>query len=176
MKKEVFSVVSQNDVVLYSVCGKEALHASKLLHRSVHLFIEGFGGTFVMQKKAAGTENADKWSSAVSGHVRHLESYERAIVREAKEELGLDIIENELLYILKAFPCKETSNEFVVLYTYLIDKEKEQIEINNEEVDEVMILPLKDLIIDIDKNIGDYSPAFVELFNAWLKVECTQGG
>jgi len=172
MEKEAFSVVSQNDTVLHPIYGKEALHASGThIHRAVHLFIEGFGGTFVIQKKAAGTENAGKWSSAVSGHVKHLESYEEAVIREAKEELGLDVIKDDLLYILKAFPCKETGNEFVALYTYLIDREKEQIEIGSEEVDEIMTVPLGDLIVDVSENTDDYSPAFIELFQCWLEVE-----
>jgi len=171
MEKEAFSIVNQNDKVLYPVYGKEALHAAKGPHRSVHLFIEGFDRTFMVQKKAAGTENAGKWSSAVSGHVRHLETYEKAVIREAEEELGLDVAGDDLLYILKAFPCGETGNEFVALYTYLIDKEKEQVEINNGEVDEIMTVPLEDLIVDTSENTNDYSPAFIALFECWLKVE-----
>ena len=173
-KEEAFSIVDHNDLVLYPVYNKEDLHKSGKFHRAIHLFIEGFGRIFVLQRKAAGTENSGKWSSAVSGHVRHLETYEEAAIRETKEELGLDINHLDLVYMLKLRPDKETNNEFIVLYTYLMDQDKEHIEINNtkdKEIDELIMTPLKDLIVDIDKNANDYSPAFLKLFKSWLMFE-----
>jgi isopentenyldiphosphate isomerase len=168
---EQFSVVSSNDQVLYPLYGKERIHNHNYLHRGVHVFIETFRRGFVLQLKAKGSENAGKWSSAVSGHVRHLESYEDAAIREAKEELEIKISKDELKRVLKASPSTRTSNEFVTLYTYLMDKHTEQIKPNTEEVSSVITVPLVEVIKDVEKNPDEYSPAFVELFDRWLTLE-----
>ena len=99
---KLYQVVNANDVFMYNVRGKRTLHSLKSgYHRCSHLFIEVFGGRFIIQKKAKSTENGGLWSSSVSGHLEAGESYETAIVREAREELGLDIEVPELEKILK---------------------------------------------------------------------------
>lgn len=176
---EAFPVVDENDKVMYPVYSKEALHNSKLRHRSTHIFIETFGRGFVLQLKGEKSENAGKWSSAVSGHVEYGEDYKDAAIREAKEELGLEINEKELEYVLKINACEETNNEFVVLFTYLMNKSIESIKPDQEEVDKVLIVPLADVIRDTNKNTTDYSPAFIRLLDEWIDHELignTEGG
>jgi len=167
---EFFAVVDGDDNFMYAVKGKELLHTEGKLHRSIHLFIEVFGGKIIIQKKAPHTENGGKWSSAVSGHVRTGESYQDAVVREAKEELGIDIDKTDLIDIAKVSPSEETGNEFVTLYTYLLDPEKEDVRIACGEVDELVTCSLKDLIADVKKNGQNYSPAFMLLFNMFLTL------
>jgi len=173
---EAFPVVDENDRVLYPVYSKKALHNSKLKHRSVHIFIETFGRGFVLQLKGENSENAGKWSSAVSGHVEYGEDYKDAAIREAKEELGLEINNEELVRILKVNACEETGNEFVVLFTYLMNKDTESIKPNQEEVEKVLIVPLADVIRDTNKNVGDYSPAFMKLLYGWIDYELVGKG
>lgn len=176
---ESYPVVDENDKVMYPVYSKEALHNDKLRHRSVHIFIETFGRGFVLQLKGEKSENAGKWSSAVSGHVEYGEDYKEAAIREAKEELGLKIEEEELDRILKIDACEETNNEFVVLFTYLMNKDVESIKLNQEEVDKALIVPLADVIRDANKNASDYSPAFIKLLDEWMNHELlknTKGG
>lgn len=173
--KEMFSVVDAYDNVRFGVWGKEALHSGNQRHRGVHVFIETFGRGFILQLKSKNSENGGKWSSAVSGHVWHSETYRQAAMREAREELGLLMIKADLREILKITPCKETNNEFVTLFTYLLDREKEKIEPNIEEVESVMIAPLSDVIRNVKRDINEYSPAFVILFNRWLSFELMGG-
>ncbi len=168
--EESFAVVDGSDNYMYAVKGKELLHRGNKLHRSIHLIIEVFGGKIIIQKKAPHTENGGKWSSSVSGHVRCGEGYQGAVVREAKEELGIDIDKTDLIDIAKALPSEETGNEFVTLYTYLLDPEKENARIACDEVEELITCQLKDLIVDVEKNEQNYSPAFIIAFNMFLTL------
>ena len=167
---EQFSIVNGEDEHLYIVHGKENLHQSNAsgYHRAVHIIVEAFFARLVLQKKAKGTENAGKWSSGVSGHVRFNESYKEAAIREAKEELGLEIDPDELHKIVKMPPSDNNGGEFVMIYTYLINPEEEVLKVNSTEIDEIVIGKMFDLIVDIENHKDDYSPAFVEIFNVCL--------
>ena len=172
MQREKFDVVDDRDEVKMIVTGKEKMHFLKLCHRSVHVFLEVLGGGFIIQKKAEHTENGGKWSSAVSGHVRSGESYRDAAIREAKEELDLTVTHGDLKKITKLYPTEQTDNEFVTLYRATIDLDKVIPSIACDELDGLLILPLKDLIIDIDKYMKTkYSKAFVALLNIFLAFE-----
>lgn len=169
--EEIFPIVNSRDQVIDTTTNKDRLHKEGHLHRGVHVFIETFGGGFVLQKKAKGTENGGKWSSAVSGHVRFGESYIAAAMRETEEELGLEIEENvELMKIACVHPCEETGNEFVTLYSYLMDA-NESIKENSEEIDSIIICPRKEVMIDVSFHKELYSPAFVTLFNIFIEFE-----
>lgn len=168
---ESFSVVNASDEHMFLVYGKNNLHNAGGYHRAVHVFVEIFGGKFVLQKKAKRTENAGKWSSSVSGHVRYNESYEEAAVRETKEELGLNVSSKELHRIAKIPPSLENGGEFVTLFTYLMDPEEEEIKLESDEVEELVTCKLEDIIEDVEKNRAEYSPAFVEAFNIFLVLE-----
>ena len=171
MSVESFSIVDARDEHLRVVFGKQALHRNGGYHRSVHVFVEVFGGLFILQKKAAGTENAGKWSSSASGHVRCGESYKKAAVRELEEEIGLKVDEEELCEIVKVSPSIANGNEFSTLFTYLMDPREEDLELDQVEVDEIVIGALIDVIGDVEKHRDEYSPAFVELFNIFLALE-----
>jgi isopentenyldiphosphate isomerase len=169
-----YQLVDKNDKPQWGISGKAALHSLETMyHRSSHVFIEIFGGKFILQKKAALTENDGLWSSAVSGHVELGESYRDTAIREAKEELGLTIPEGELdsVFAISPIHYKETNREFVTLFTYLLDPSKERIYMNEEELDGVAIMPRKNLEKDIKNNNDRYSPVFVILFDIFTSLK-----
>jgi isopentenyldiphosphate isomerase len=169
---ESFNIVDEHDNPIPGVLvDKKFLHKMTGFHRAIHILVEVFGGKFLIQKKAIHTENGGKWSSAVSGHVRSGETYAEAAIREAKEELGLEINEKDLHEIAKLPPSEATANEFVTIFSYLMDPKKEEVSLLSGEVDEIIICPLNDLISDVDKNRSSYSPAFIEAFNMFLALE-----
>jgi len=167
---ESFSIVDKNDRHLSVVFGKQELHRSNNYHRSVHIFVEMFGGKFILQKKAMNTENGGKWSSAASGHVRYGETYGAAAMRELEEEIGLKADAGDLQRITKISPSHSNGNEFITLYTYLMDPENESLKLQSDEVDGVAIRSLVDVIEDVCGYKDEYSPAFVELFYTFLNL------
>lgn len=173
MGKETFDLVDLNDKFLFRVKGKKALHSMKHPHRAVHVLMETYGKGFIIQRKAKGTENAGKLSSAVSGHVRAGETYWEAAIRETKEELGIEIDSRELKYLDKLPPSKATGNEFVVVYSYLLDSEEKKLigrgELS-EEVEGLIITSISDLVEDIKVNSNEYSPAFILAFKCFNRI------
>jgi isopentenyldiphosphate isomerase len=160
-----YPIVDKNDNLLYNlICSKKQLHNSEYLHRSVHLFVETFGGGFVLQKKAYGSENEGLWSSAVSGHVHTGETYFAAILRETEEELGLKIDEGEFNELFKCRACKETSNEIATVFSYLMDPDKEIIRPDAKEIDQILITSRTWVDDNVSKFPERYSPAFQLLF------------
>lgn len=170
-KKESFAVVNIKDSVMRYVVGRDALHNCEpnCYHRSSHVIVEVVGGRILIQLKAHGTENEGKWSSSVSGHVAALETYKSAAIREAKEEIGIDISDG-LEFICKIPPCEKTGNEHVSLFTYLMDDATELIDIDKEEVVEVRVCKLNDIIKDISRNANAYSPAFILAMKYFLEI------
>lgn len=88
---EYLDVVNENDEVVGSLPRGDCI-ARGLLHRAVVVFIFSAGGELYIQRRADDVAfYPGCWSASVTGHVSSGESYHRAAVREAKEELGLDI-------------------------------------------------------------------------------------
>jgi len=172
MAREKFPIVNDRDEIISFTNDKKMLHCLNMSHRAIHIFVETYGGRFILQKKGKGTENEGKWSSAVSGHVRIGEFYRGAAVREMEEELGLEIYSEELDYIGKLKASPETGYEFIELYIYLADNsELGQIKPSSEEIEELVICPLEDIKKDVVKDRGIYSVPFLMLFDMFLKSE-----
>jgi len=170
--KKCFPLVDENDTYIKTITGKKELHEADGFHRAIHVMVETFGGKFILQKKAIGTENGGLWSSAVSGHVEFGEKYVVAATREIEEELGWEVDISELVLITKVCPSEETNKEFVEVYSYLASPaEVENICMNEEEIDEILIAPLDDVIADVEKHPERYSPAFIHFFNRFLALE-----
>ena len=66
----------------------------KLFHLTVSLII--FKDNKVLLMRRCNTKYMNGMYSLVGGHVEENESLKQAIIRESKEELGIDIIENSL--------------------------------------------------------------------------------
>lgn len=110
---ELFDVVDADDRVIGQATRSE-VHARGLLHRAAHVFVLNSQGELLLQRRSA-TKDAHPlcWTSSCSGHLDAGENYEKAAVRELKEEIGL---EADLEFLVK-FPASEhTSNEHTALF------------------------------------------------------------
>lgn len=89
---EVFVVVDEGDNVLELRTRGECHRNKALLHRAVELFIFDSEGRVLLQKRSMAKDtNPGVWSTSVGGHVGKDESYEDAIQRETREELGVAV-------------------------------------------------------------------------------------
>jgi len=71
----------------------------------------------------------------------------------------------------KISPCKDTDNEFVVVYSYLADEnEKKKLGTNqlSEEVEAIILTSIVNLVDHIKVNTSEYSPAFIRVFNEFI--------
>lgn len=113
--EEWFDVVDEQDRPVGRE-RREHVHAERLRHRAVHVWVFGPDGRVLVQKRSALKDRHPLvWDSSASGHVEAGESYEASAVRETAEELGLDPVP-ELKLVGKVEACAETEQEFVCLY------------------------------------------------------------
>jgi len=88
---ELLSVVDENDLVIGQKSRGE-IHRLGLRHRSVHLLIFNQAGDLLLQKRSMLKDSCPGfWDSSAAGHVEAGESYDQCVMREATEELGIEL-------------------------------------------------------------------------------------
>lgn len=116
---EIFDVVNELDQVIGQATRGE-VHAQRLLHRAVSVFVFNFKGLLLLQLRSpTKDEYPDCFTSSASGHLDSGEDYETAAVRELQEELQL---ESPLVYCTKLAASPDTANEHTVLYETTTDQ------------------------------------------------------
>jgi len=87
---EIYDVVDENDKVIGKATRQE-VHDKKLIHRSVMFFIfDKKGRIFVTQRTKNKEFFKEYWSIGLGGHVLTEETYEKAAIRECKEETEIE--------------------------------------------------------------------------------------
>ena len=91
MHDEIYDVVDEDDNII-GKSTREKVHKNKnLIHRSVMFFIfDKKGRIFVNQRTKNKEFFPEYWAITFGGHVNSGETYEEAVVRECKEEAGIE--------------------------------------------------------------------------------------
>ncbi len=85
---EFLDIVDKDDKVIGKAPRNE-IYEKKLMHRIVHILLFNQEGKMALQLRSEECSFCPlHWSTAVGGHVSSGESYEKAALREYKEELG----------------------------------------------------------------------------------------
>lgn len=157
-QEELFDVTDEHDRTI----GRElrsVVHAKKLLHRAVHVFLFNSRGQLLLQlRSAAKDEYPLCYTSSASGHLSAGESYEAAAPRELQEELGL----SGPLEWLQKFPAgPQTSYEHTVLYRLVTDA---QPQIDPHEIAAISFHSPDEIAEMMAQEPAKFSPCFVTLF------------
>lgn len=163
---ELFPVVDEhgNEIAIAhrSVChdGK-----SMLLHPVIHLHLFNDKGEIYLQKRAMTKDILPgRWDTSVGGHVCPGESPDKALKREAEEELGLHIFEFRKTgeYIWES----PREREYVYSFTGTSD---ETPLINPDEIDDGRYWTLQEISDNLGKGI--FTPNFEHEHKALLTTE-----
>ncbi len=96
---ELFQLVDRQGNPAGQAAREECHGNPRLIHLVVHLHVLDPRGRLLLQKRGAGKDtNPGLWDTSVGGHVRAGEAVRDALVREAREELGIDASKAESLY------------------------------------------------------------------------------
>jgi isopentenyldiphosphate isomerase len=141
---------------------------SKLLHPVVHLHLFNSAGDLFLQKRANTKDiQPGKWDTSVGGHIGIGETVEKALIREANEELGLEGFIPRFLgrYVWES-PCeRELVNSFSTVSDIVLV-------INKDEIEQGKFWTLQEIKDKIGKDI--FTPNFEHEFETLLSFLRTQ--
>ena len=117
---EYLDIVDEKDTIVTPHVPYEEVHALKARHRAVHVLLFNDADEILIQLRSEKKKAFPlHWTFSAGGHVRHKESYEKAAVREIKEELELDIPEDKLVLKGKGIYTDELDHK-IYYQTYAV--------------------------------------------------------
>ena len=137
------------------IATREECHEKGLWHRAVYAFIIDKSGNVLLQKRSASKKLwPNMWDVTVGGHVDSGEFGIQALIRETKEELGIQISDEDVKYLLGSTSINQQGNIINKHYNecYLITKniDTSDIVVQKEEVAEVKYFSKDELLKRIE--------------------------
>ena len=172
---ELIEVVDENGDFTGEVLDKDIVHDRNLFHNEVAVFVINDQNQLLLQKRSANKRyNPNKWALC-AGHVDAYESLENAVLREMKEEIGLDVPKSELYPYAERDKFVDDSNSHFTYYYYVkTNKKEDEFTVQLEELSEVKWVDI-DAVIEMIKNKDDststiFDEQFLDLFLGLKKL------
>ena len=165
MDEEWFPLVDEAGNIVGRATRRECHDGSKRLHPVVHLHIYNKDGDLFLQKRSLAKDiQPGKWDTAVGGHVDYGESIEEALRREAREELGIEGFEAELMarYVFESAIEKELVHTYRTVYEGPFTPDK-------EELDDARFWRIDEIESQLGKGI--FTPNFEREYNRLKQQE-----
>ena len=165
MDEEWFPLVDEAGNIVGRATRRECHDGSKRLHPVVHLHIYNKDGDLFLQKRSLTKDiQPGKWDTAVGGHVDYGESIEEALRREAREELGIEGFEAELMarYVFESAIEKELVHTYRTVYEGSFTPDK-------EELDDARFWRIDEIESQLGKGI--FTPNFEREYNRLKQQE-----
>lgn len=149
--KEKFDILNEWGEFTGKTATREVCHKEGFWHRAVYAFIINNNGEVLLQRRSFNKKQwPNMWDVTVGGHVLAGEFGREALIREIKEELGIDVNDDEIKYLVGSTSI-DTSNNLVNKHfneCYIITKSVDlsEIELQKEEVSEVKFFSPEDII------------------------------
>lgn len=88
---EMFQLVDRSGAPIGQASREECHGDPSLLHSVVHVHVMSTDGRVYLQKRSRRKDtNPGRWDTSVGGHVNAGEPVRQAVLRESREELGID--------------------------------------------------------------------------------------
>ena len=167
---EEIAIVNNKDEVVGKANRKE-VHKKGLLHREAYLFIFNKKCEILLTMAA----DTNLWDCSVAGHFLFYESYKEGIIREANEELGINLREEELeltnIFRHQEIKPNQINNRFIGIYITNLNLNTTDLSINKEEISGVKYFNLKELQDAITHSPELFEPRFILAFSIWEKFK-----
>ncbi len=149
---EKFDIIDKDGNKTGESIPRDKVHREGLWHKSVHVWIINDKNELLLQKRSPEKDShPNEWDISTAGHIHSGETPINTAIREAKEELGIDVKENELekLCTLKNQSVqrdgKFINNELVDVYLVRKNLDLNKLTLQPEEVSEVKLIQYKNL-------------------------------
>ena len=144
---EYFDVLDENGNKTGEIKTKEQIIKDRNFYRIVNLWIVNPKTKQILIQKRSSNKDVspNKWDLTAGGHVDAGETSLAAIIRETKEELGIDISKDN---IIKLFEVKNDKEKRNIVDIYLLEKNVDikEITLQTSEVSDIKYFSLNKLI------------------------------
>lgn len=136
---------------------REECHKKGFWHRAVYGFIIDKNSNVLLQKRSQSKKLwPNKWDVTVGGHVEAGEFGRQTIIRECKEELGIDVKESEIKYIVSSTSIHSKNDiinkHYDECYLIMKDIDISELTLQSQEVSDVKYFSKKELLQRIENN------------------------
>lgn len=157
---EEFDVLNEFGEFTGKIETREDCHKNGLWHRAVYAFIIDDNKNVLLQKRSNQKKLwPNMWDVTIGGHVSKGEFGRQALIREAKEELGIDISDDDIKYLIGSTSINIKGDIINKHYNecYLITKniDLSKIKLQQEEVAEIKYFSKNEILNKISNNYQD---------------------
>lgn len=155
--EELFDILNEKGEYTGKIEPREKCHKEGLWHKAVCCFIINSKDQVLLQRRSAKKKLwPNMWDITGGGHVLTGEFGFQAIIREMKEELGIDLEKNDITFIGSAISTDIkaglTDNHFNEYYIVKKDIDESKLILQEEEVTEVKWISKDEIIKRIKNN------------------------
>lgn len=150
--EELIDILDENGNKTGEATTRKQIHEKGLWHRIIVVSIIDKNGHILMQQRSMDKEsNPGKWDVSVAGHVSSGQTSIEAAIREVSEEVGIEINEEDLKYILtykNKREIKENYTDCQIYDCYIVNIDEikvEDIKIQESEVEQVKLCELAEV-------------------------------
>jgi len=163
---EVIDIIDADGNVIGTASREECHNGSLHLHGVVHVLVFTGDGRLVVQKRSESKDiQPGKWDTSVGGHINTGESITGALVRESREELGIEGASFERLYTY----IMESDIERELVTTYR-STWNGPLHFDDKEIEDVRLMEKSE--IESRLETGYFTPNFEEEwkhYKRWLE-------
>lgn len=154
---EYFDVLNEYGEYTGRIESRDVCHKEGLWHRAIYGFIINKDGDVLLQRRSKTKKLwPDLWDITAGGHVLAGEFGEQALIREVKEELGIEISSDEVKYLVGSTSVNEKgeiiNKHFNECYLIKKDVDIKDITLQKEEVSDVNWFSKEDILNRINNN------------------------
>ncbi len=143
---KLYTIVDKNDNII-GYKSKSETTKSDIYRVSVLVLYNSKQEILLAQRALTKSHDPGKWGFSAVGTVEKNETYEENIIKEAKEEIGLDIDNSQLIKGSK-YLHKENFNFFYQLFYYKLDRLINEFSPRLGEVKDIRWINVNDLLKD----------------------------
>ena len=166
MKKEKIIIVNEKDEIITHK-DRGMLNDSEDIYRCSALWLINSNNKILLAKRSMNKKhNPGKWGPAVAGTNDKGETYEQNIIKEAKEELGLNNFN-----LIKGPKLKEKGkyNHFTQWFITNVDKNINDFNIQEDEVDKIKWFEKQELLDRIKENPDNFLDRIIDWITMFEK-------
>ncbi len=178
MNKEYFDILDENGNKIGKTKLRSEVHKDGDWHKAIHIWIINDNGDILLQRRCATKDShPNMLDISCVGHLTVGDDSITGAIRELKEELNLDIKQEDLQFIKtlkRSSKYTETfiNNEFDDLYILRTNKGIDDMKFQEEEISELFFVPYKEFKKMVNNRQPDlliYTEEFEILFKMFDK-------